>query len=90
MNTTFLGLIAAGVLLVGGCETQRKTAAPVEKAPPAVEYRTAEFVQKSESDIREHMAQWQREGWNVMSISKPLPQADGTVIRRAELSRPKP
>jgi len=90
MKTTLLGLIAAGVLLVSGCGTSRKTAASVEKPPPVLEHRAVEFMQKSESDIREHLAQWQQEGWNVMSLSKPLPQADGTVLRRAELTRSKP
>jgi hypothetical protein len=90
MNAIFWGLIAAGVLPVGGCETSRKTPTSAEETPLPVEYRTVEFVQKSESDIREHMAQWQREGWSVMSISKPLPRADGTVLRSAELSRREP
>jgi len=39
------------------------------------------------TDLREHMAEWTREGWKVVSISRPLPQADGTVHRQAELWR---
>ena len=37
--------------------------------------------------MREHMEQWRRDGWNVLSVSARLPQADGTVHRTAELSR---
>src|SRR5207249_11407117 len=48
MNTAFLGLIAAGLFL-SGCETPRKTDASVGNAPSTVEYRTVEFVEKSDS-----------------------------------------
>ena len=51
------------------------------------EKRSVEFVEKSDADMREHMTQWQRDGWNVLSVSARLPQADGTVHRKAELSR---
>jgi hypothetical protein len=51
------------------------------------ERRTVEFEEKSDSDLRERMAQWQKEGWAVLSVSKRLPQADGTVHRKAELAR---
>ena len=54
---------------------------------PAVEHRTVEFIERTESDMRQHMAQWAREGWSVSSVSARLPQADGTVHRKAELSR---
>ncbi|HEY5910770.1 MAG TPA: hypothetical protein VJA21_09230 [Verrucomicrobiae bacterium] len=53
----------------------------------ASESRTEEFVEKSEADLREHMEQWRRGGWTVHSVSARLPQADGTVHRKAELSR---
>jgi hypothetical protein len=54
---------------------------------PRSENRTVEFVEKSDADLREHMEQWRQEGWNVLSVSARLPQADGTVHRKAELSR---
>jgi hypothetical protein len=54
-----------------------------------MEHKTVEFVETSEMDIREHMAQWAREGWKVLNISKRLPQPDGTVLRKAELFRSK-
>jgi hypothetical protein len=51
------------------------------------EKRSVEFVEKSDTDLREHMKQWQEEGWNVLNVSARLPQPDGTVHRKAELSR---
>jgi hypothetical protein len=50
------------------------------------EYKTVEEAM-SESELRQQMGQWQREGWAVLSISKPLPQPDGTVHRKVELKR---
>lgn len=54
---------------------------------PATENRTIEFAAESEKDLRVRMEQWQQEGWKVLSVSKPLPQPDGGVKRKAELSR---
>jgi hypothetical protein len=50
------------------------------------EYKTVEEPM-SEAELRQHMGQWQREGWAVLSISKALPQPDGTVHRKVELKR---
>ncbi|HXJ56004.1 MAG TPA: hypothetical protein VNU68_04990 [Verrucomicrobiae bacterium] len=84
-----LGLLAA-VALLSGCGDQKKVD-PLERADAAagLEHKTDEFVEKSDADLRQHMAQWARDGWNVQSISSRLVQADGTVLRRAELSREK-
>jgi hypothetical protein len=51
------------------------------------EKRSVEFVEKSDTDLREHMKQWQEEGWNLLNFSARLPQPDGTVHRKVELSR---
>src|SRR5262249_17351912 len=84
-------------VLSGGCATSHKTApvaaqaAPARQDPaPEVQRRTVEFEEKSESDVRQHMAQWQEDGWSVLSLSERLPQPDGTIHRQAELSRAKP
>jgi len=49
--------------------------------------KTAEFVDRTPSDLKEHMAQWGREGWSVRNVRR-IPQADGTVLFKAELARP--
>ena len=80
--------LIAGGLLWTGCRTCPFGGGG--KAAPAAsqtQRRTVEFVQHSEADLREHYAQWAREGWAVESLSAPLPQADGTILRRAELFR---
>lgn len=50
------------------------------------DYRTIEEAM-SEADLRRHLQEWARDGWNVLSISKPLPQADGTIHRKVELQK---
>lgn len=35
------------------------------------------------------MAQWDREGWRVLSMSTVITQADGTMTRTVQLARPK-
>ena len=82
-----LGLLAA-VALLSGCGDQKKGGA-LDRAAAALEHKTDEFVEKSDTDLRQHMAQWARDGWNVQSISPRQVQADGTVLRRAELTREK-
>jgi hypothetical protein len=43
------------------------------------QHRTVEFVERSEGDVREHMEQWQREGWSVLSISANSPSPTGLI-----------
>ena len=102
MNTSAWYLSIAAVLVAGGCGTPRQpahatssaTADPATTSPPTpgkptMEYKSVEFVETSDNDIRAHMAQWAKEGWNVLSISPRLSQADGTVLRKVQLSRAK-
>jgi hypothetical protein len=51
-----------------------------------VERKTVEF-EHGENALRQKMAEWARDGWNVNSISKPTTRDDGSVVRQAELSR---
>ena len=51
-----------------------------------VESRKIEFTVQTDDDLRQYLDQWRREGWNVLSISKPMPQPDGTIKRTADLS----
>lgn len=51
------------------------------------ETRTLAFRADSEKEMRSNMEDWQHQGWKVLSVSKPFPQPDGTVKRKAELSR---
>jgi hypothetical protein len=99
MSTPTLHLMSLGLVLAAGCESPRKASPAAESTAPItatassaaektpMEYKTVEFVETSDNDIRAHMAQWAKEGWNVLSISPRLTQADGTVVRKVELSR---
>jgi hypothetical protein len=95
MKTASLVLVVAGAVVMAGCHTSHKTgteiktAAPTKSASQEMENKTVEFVQNSEADVRHRMEQWGQEGWTVLSISEPMPQSDGTVLRRAQLSRRK-
>jgi len=48
--------------------------------------KTVQFVERTPTDLKEHMAQWAREGWLVRNVRR-IPQADGTVLFGAELAR---
>ncbi len=78
---------AASGLLHVSLAADGKVDAYSARRGPSTEHRTVEFVEKSQADMRRHLAQWAREGWSVLSVSARLPQADGTVHRQAELSR---
>ena len=100
MRTNLPGMFVA-IVLLSGCGAAHREAEKTEKTEKTgqaalpdrsgakVEHKTDEFVEKSDTDVREHMAQWAREGWAVQSISPRLVQNDGTVLRRAELTREK-
>ena len=90
MSPTCWGLVVAMSLYLCECDGPGKQAVTGQAAAPSVDPKTVEFVERSENEVREQMARWAREGWNLHSISKPMPQADGTVIRRAEISRRTP
>ena len=88
---------AMSTIILMGCQHDQKSdgSRPVvaQSAPKAGdkdrwEYKTVEQAM-SETDLRQNMDQWQREGWAVLSISKALPQPDGTVHRKVELRRAK-
>jgi hypothetical protein len=79
----------------GGSPTPRAVA---ETGPAPQDNDTAsehKTVIKTESSVPEQRAgqlqQWmqefQREGWAVLSVSKPQPQPDGTVRREYRLKR---
>jgi uncharacterized membrane protein len=82
-------LLAAYALLVGGCGTSPKTAPVVRNAPAAAEQRVVEIVDRSPTDLRDAVAQWQQQGWSVVSVSARLRQADGTARRKILLTRPR-
>src|SRR5258705_12422122 len=88
MNTNLPGLFVA-IAFLSGCGAPHQKADIPDRSAAKVEHKTDEFVEKSDADVRQHMAQWAREGWNVQSISPRLVQNDGTVLRRAELTREK-
>lgn len=78
--------VASGRLTVSLASDGTVEAYSARRQPP-LERKTVEFVEKSPADMRKHMAQWAQEGWSVLSVSEPLAQADGTLHRRAKLSR---
>ena len=79
-------VVFAGVLLVTGCgksgSRQSRAAIP---GPEGVEHRTDVF--DAGSDLRERQASWARDGWSVAIISAPITRPDGSVVRKAELTR---
>ena len=87
MKTIFIQIaIFAG--LTAGCGGQRKTGPVGENAVATEpEHRTVEFTEKSASDLSRRETQWQEDGWALNSLSARLPQQDGTLHRRAELTR---
>ena len=88
MNPSLLALVTAFAVLVTGCRPAEKTATVNSNAPPEAERKTAEFVRRSPPDLDEHHAQWVREGWQVLTLIN-VTQANGTVLVRAALLRPK-
>lgn len=88
MNPSFLVLVAACAGLFSGCRPAEKAPPVKSSASPAVERKTEEFVRRSPADLPEHLTQWAREGWLVHSVIN-VTQANGTVLVRAALSRPK-
>jgi len=76
------GLLAVVTLITAGC--QKKSA-----APPTLEHKTIQTVEDSNTDIRKLMSEWSRDGWAVLSMSRAVTQADGTIHRTVELSRTK-
>lgn len=89
--------IAVSASLWLGCHRAGSSASPARDVARASEpnqdaggeCKTVERAM-SETDLRQQMDQWQREGWAVLSISKPLPQPDGTVHRKVELKKTRP
>ena len=97
IRLTTLTCTAMSTIILMGCQHDQKSdgSRPVvaQSASKAGdkgrwEYKTVEQAM-SETDLRQNMDQWQREGWAVLSISKALPQPDGTVHRKVELRRAK-
>ena len=77
-----------GVVLACGCGRPAvRHASARGAAADGVEHRTEEFVTGSQADLRERQTAWAREGWIVTIISAPVTKPDGTVVRRAELTR---
>jgi len=81
-----LGLLAV-IAILTACTKPSERDKAVTRSATGVEHKTDEFVERSDADLRQHMEQWARDGWAVHSISPRIVQADGTVLRRAELSR---
>jgi len=75
--------------MASACQKQRDAAPAVYEPVDTVEHKTVELIEKGESQIRQHYEKWNSHGWAVVSVSKPLPRPDGTVLRKVELARPK-
>ena len=93
-------LLGAGLTLVGSLRSPASRAPQHsrsstngtlrESSPPrdtatAWDYKTVEF----QTDLRQQMSEWQREGWVVLNVSGPITQKDGTITRKASLKRAK-
>lgn len=90
-SAIWAGLVAAGLVASVGCKQGQTPAPPVESAGGrvAMEHKTIQTAEKSPDDFRGLMAQWGREGWRVLSTSRVVTQADGTMTRTVQLARPK-
>jgi hypothetical protein len=64
--------------------TLRESSPPRDTAT-ALDYKTVEF----QTDQRQQMSEWQREGWLVLNTSGAITQKDGTITRKASLKRAK-
>ena len=83
-----MAIAMAGVVLACGCgKPAVRHASARGTAAAGVEHRTDEFVTGSQADLRERQAAWAREGWSVTIVSAPVTKPDGTVVRKAELTR---
>ena len=65
-------------------DTLRESSPPRDTAT-AWEHKTVEF----QTDLRQQMSEWQREGWVVLNVSGSITQKDGTIARKASLKRAK-
>jgi len=74
-------LVAVASLLVTACQ---------KKHGDTVEHKTVELIENAgETKLLQHSEEWNNAGWAIVSVSKPLPRPDGTVLRKVELTRPK-
>lgn len=80
----WLGCGRAGSSASPATNVARTAAEPTQS--DGWEYKTVDKAM-SEAELRQHMQQWQQEGWAVLSISRALPQPDGTVHRKVELRK---
>ena len=71
---------------VAGGDLLSNTLSASTNAVPPAEHWTVEWGEPA-SELIVHMAEWQRTGWKELWSSGPLPQSDGTVHRKVELSR---
>jgi hypothetical protein len=92
IGAVLLCVAVAGSYWLGyqrGRNSPFRTPLHVETSPPApvVNTRISKTVVQEiqDSDLRQHMQEWNRQGWAVLSISKPLTNQDGTIVRRVQL-----
>ena len=96
IRLTALTCAAISTIILMGCQHDQKSdgSQPVAQGASEAgdkdrwEYKNVEQAM-SQTDLRQNMDQWQREGWAVLSISKALPQPNGTIHRKVELRRAK-
>ncbi len=86
MKYVRLFVLVAGVVLACGCGNSGARH-PGAVAADGVEHRTDEFTAGSQVELRERQAAWARDGWTVAIVSAPITKSDGSVVRRAELTR---
>jgi hypothetical protein len=95
-----LWMCAASAAFCSGC---KRNVSPASDTPGvksslrasndvAWEYKTVERLESTdqaerERQLRLQMQDFQREGWLVVSFSKPVPQTDGTLHRKYEVKR---
>ncbi len=93
-RAAFFGMIIGAALALGCHHRSNSTARPPKVSSTVWDHKTVEMVVSAEpgrakEQLRQQMQAFQAQGWVVLAVSKPLPQNDGTVIRRYELKREK-
>lgn len=91
------GMICIAVMMVSSVGCRHSADAPTGAGAARIvenseEYKTVEVEESTDQEraiaqMKERMQHFQAEGWIVLSVSKPLPQSDGTIHRKYSLRR---
>ena len=79
-----------GALLLNGCSKSPESHPAAEDGIASMmEFKTVKTSETSKSTFPQLMDQWRRQGWAVLSTSKVVTNADGTMHRTVKLAKSK-